>query len=164
MSVLPEPTPTAPAAGQATNSLTDAVIEAAVDNAIDKARRQGTTPQVVIGNAPPVQQPGRPAMSQRAVDLNTTILCVGATSVPVGGMIALILHELGTVDPAQLALGAAAPAALAVPILAVARLIRRAGEAAPPEIHHNYSGPVYQDQRNVHTKTSGVWAKTNNQQ
>ncbi|MCW7941660.1 hypothetical protein AAW14_06340 [Streptomyces hygroscopicus] len=162
MPVLPEPTPTATAAGQATNPLTDAVISAAVDNAIEKAKRQGTSPEVVIGNAAPVEQPGRPSMSQRAVDLNTTILCVGATSLPVGGMTALVLHVLGTVDPAQLALGAAAPAALAVPILAVARLIRRAGEAQPDVHHHHYNAPV--DQRTVESKTTGIFAKTNNRQ
>lgn len=164
MTVLPEPKPTAPAAGQATNPLTDAVIEAAVDNAIEEARRQGTSPQVVIGTTPPVAQPGRAAMSQRAVDLNTTILSVGAASLPVGGMTALVLHVLGTVDPAQLALGAAAPAALAVPILAIARLIRRAGEAAPAEINNTYTGNVYQQHSETHTSTRGVWAKTNNQQ
>ncbi|ELP69164.1 hypothetical protein STRTUCAR8_07488 [Streptomyces turgidiscabies Car8] len=50
-----------------------------------------------------------------------------------------------------------APTAL---VLALARL---AGHAKPaPDIHHQYEGPVYQDQRNVHTRTTGVWAKTNN--
>lgn len=161
MPVLPEP-PAATAAGQATNPLTDAVISAAVDHAIEKAKQQGTSPEAVIGNAPPVAQPGRPPMSQRAVDVNTTIWSVGAASLPVGGMTALVLHVLGTVDPAQLAIGATAPAALAVPILAIARLVRRAGEAAPPVHHHNYNGPV--DQRTVHSRTSGVWAKTTNTQ
>ncbi|MGW5197349.1 hypothetical protein [Streptomyces spiralis] len=162
MTVLPEPTPTATAAGQATNPLTDAVIDAAIDHAIEEARRQGTTPKAVIGTAPPIAQPGRPPMSQKAVDLNTTILSVAVASVPVGGMTALVLHVLGTVDPTQLALGAAAPAALAVPILAIARLIRRAGEAAPDVHHHHYNGPV--DQREQRTENRGVWVRTNNKQ
>ncbi|MEV0112804.1 hypothetical protein AB0H77_06045 [Streptomyces sp. NPDC050844] len=36
------------------------------------------------------------------------------------------------------------------------------GTAPPPEVHNHYGGPVYQDQRNVHTSTRGVWVKTNN--
>lgn len=116
----------------------------------------------VIGSTPPVQQPGRPPMSQRAVDASTMMLCAGAASLPIGGMTALVLHVLGTVDPAQLALGAAAPVALAVPILAIARLIRRAGEATPAEIHNHYNAPV--DQRTVESKTTGIFAKTNNRQ
>lgn len=163
MSVLPEPTPTALAAGQAAVDDQARQLAAAVEaiyHGPTAYRDDSTVP--AIGTAPPVPQPGRPPMSQRAVDLNTTILSVGAASLPIGGMIALVLHELGTVDPAQLALGAAAPAALAVPILAVARLIRRAGEAAPPVINNHYNAPV--DQRTVHSKTGGLWVKNTNQQ
>lgn len=159
MTVLPEPTPTAPVAGQAQNPLTDAVIQAAVDNAIEEARRQGTTPKVVIGNAPPVAQPGIPPMSSKAVDDSVRMLAAGAASLPIGGMTALVLHVLGSVDPAQLAIGAAAPVAL---VLAVSRLLGRAKGAMPAEIHQHYTGPVYQDQRNVHSSTRGLWAKTTN--
>lgn len=173
MTVLPEPKPTATAAGQAMPTDADRDRIRRLMAAVDEIGTQQPTAVRVedpnipshkdgprIGDTPPVAQPGRPPMTQRAVDLNTTIWSVGAASLPVGGMTALVLHVLGTVDPTQLALGAAVPVALAVPILAVARLVRRAGEAAPPVHNHNYIGPV--DQRTVHTKTSGVWAKTNN--
>jgi hypothetical protein len=147
-----------------TNPLTDAVIDAAVDHAIEEARRQGNTPKAVIGTAPPVPQPGRPPMSQRAVDINTTILSASVASVPIGGMTSLVLYTLGHVDPVTLAIAATAPATLAVPILAAARLLSRAKQAMPDEHHHHYEGPVYQDQRNVQTKNTGLWAKTTNQQ
>ncbi|HEX5541966.1 MAG TPA: hypothetical protein VFX60_10480 [Micromonospora sp.] len=159
MTVLPEP-PAATAAGQAANPLTDAVIQAAVDNAIEEARRQGTTPKVVIGNTPPVPQEGRPPMSQKAVDVSTMMLAAGAASVPIGGSVSLVLYTLGHVDPASLAIGAAAPVAL---VLAVGAMLRRLA-GVRTEHHHHYTGPVYQDQRNVHSSTRGLWAKTTNQQ
>jgi hypothetical protein len=165
MSVLPELTPTATAAGQAAIPLSDAIISAAVDNAIEKAKRQGTTPKVVIGNAPPVPQPGIPPMSSKAVDDAVRMLAAGAASLPIGGMTALILHVLGTVDPTQLAIGAAAPVAL---VLAVRSLLGRAKqvvEAAPPVIHQHFDGAVvHQDQRQNHSRTIGAIANTTNQQ
>jgi hypothetical protein len=52
-----------------------------------------------------------------------------------------------------------APTALA---LALGRVLKRAKEATPDVHHHHYSGHV--DQRTVHTKTTGLWARTNTQQ
>jgi hypothetical protein len=163
MTALPEP-PAAPAAGQTANALTDAVIQAAVENAIEQAKLHGTTPQAVIGTAPPVPQPGIPPMSSKAVDDAVRLLAAGAASLPVGGMTALILYIVGHADPTSLAIGAAAPISLAIPVLALARLLRRAKDAAPPVIHQTYEGTVYQDQRNVHSETTGVIVKNTNQQ
>lgn len=161
MTVLPEP-PAATTAGQAANPLTDAVISAAVDKAIEDARRQGTTPKAIIGNTPAVAQPGIPPMSSKAVDDAVRMLAAGAASLPIGGMTALILHVLGTVDPTQLAIGAAAPVAL---VLAVARLLRRAKGVLPAEVHNHYDGAtVYQDRREQRTENRAVWVKNTNQQ
>lgn len=124
--------------------------------------RDDTLPdKSTIGTTPPVPQPGIPPMSSKAVDDAVRMLAAGVASLPIGGMTALILHVLGTVDPAQLAIGAAAPTVL---VLAIARLLRRVKDAIPPEIHNHYEGPVYQDQRNQHSKTTAVWAKNSNQQ
>jgi len=123
-----------------------------------------TTPIPTIGTAPPVAQEGRPPMSQKAVDDSVRMLSAGVASLPIGGMAALVLHVLGTVDPTQLAIGAAAPVAL---VLAVTRLLGRARqvvEAAPAEHHHHYNGPVYQDQREQRTENRGVWVKNTNTQ
>lgn len=161
MPTLPEPTPTAPAAGQANLDTQARKLLAAVEEAMaTPTRYRDDSPTPTIGTAPPVPQPGRPPMSQKAVDASTMMLSAGAASLPVGAVAVGILLASGQADPTVIGMICAAPAAIAVPILAIARLLRRAGEAAPPVNHHHYNGPV--DQRNVHTKTSGVWAKTNN--
>jgi hypothetical protein len=105
-------------------------------------------------------------MSQKAVDASTMMLSAGAASIPLGGMTALILYVIGHADPTSLAIGAAAPISLAVPVFALSRLLGRAKqvvEAAPPVIHQHYTGTVHQDSRTVHSKTTGVWATTRNQ-
>jgi hypothetical protein len=100
-------------------------------------------------------------MSQKAVDVSSVMLAGSVASVPLGGMTCLVLYTLNQVDPVSLTIGASAPVAL---VLAISALLRRARGVLPDEHHHHYDGPVYQDQRNVHTRTSGVWAKTTNQQ
>lgn len=118
------------------------------------------TPVPHVGATPPVPQPGRPPMSQGAVDASTVMLSAGVASLPVGAVAIGVLLASGHADPTVIGMICAAPAALAVPILAIARLVR--GAKPEPDVHHHYSGPV--DQRHVHTTTRGVWAKTNNQQ
>jgi hypothetical protein len=119
------------------------------------------SPTPTIGAAPPVPQPGRPPMSQRAVDLNTTILTSSVLTAVVGGSATSILWASGHADPTVVAIVFGAPTAL---VLALGRLVKRAKGVLPEEHHHHYDGPVYQDQRNVHTSTRGVWAKTTNTQ
>lgn len=149
MTVLPEP-PTAPAAGQAANPLTDAVIQAAIENALHEARRTGTAPL-----------PGRerPAMSGPAVDSSVRMIAFGGMTLMVsaGGGILMVASDFA--NPAVIGMICAAPATLALPILAIARLIRRAGEAST-EIHQHYNGPVHQQQHTTNTKS--VWSKTVN--
>ena len=153
MTVLPEPKPTAPAAGQTANPLTDAVIKAAVDNAIHESRRDSTSP--------PETRASRPPMSQKAVDASGIMLAGSVASVPLGGMTCLVLYTLDQVDPLSLTIGACAPVAL---VLAIGVLLKRAKGVLPDEIHNHYDGAtVIQDQRETHTSTRGVWAKTNNQ-
>lgn len=119
------------------------------------------TPIPTRGTAPPVAQPGRPPMSQRATDISGVMLAGSVASVPLGGMTCLVLYTLDQVDPVSLTIGASAPVAL---ILAIGALLRRAKGVLPEEHHHHYSGPVHQDQRQTHTKNSGVWVKNTNQQ
>jgi hypothetical protein len=161
MTVLPEPTPTAPAAGQATNPLTDSVVSAAVEHALQKTFHRDDTPVPAVGTAPPVAQPGRPPMSQGATDASVLMLSGGVATVLVGGAASLVMVASGHADPVVCAIVLGAPTTLA---LAVGRVLRRAKNTLPDEHHHHYTGPVYQDQRNVHSSTRGVWAKTNNQQ
>lgn len=147
MTLLSEP-PADIQAGQA-NPLTDAVIAAAVENALHAARRTDT--------APPATRPERPAMSGAAVDSSVRMIAFGGMTLMVsaGGGIIMIASDFA--DPTVIGMICAAPVGLAVPILAVARLLRRAGQAAPAEIHQHYSGPVYQQQ---HTdQRRAVWQK-----
>jgi hypothetical protein len=118
-----------------------------------------TTPVPQYGTAPPVAQPGRPPMSQGATDASTLMLAGGATTAMVGGTAAVVMYVSQFADPVVCAIVFGAPTAL---VLAIARLAKRAKPA--PDVHHHYSGPVYQDQRNVHTSTRGVWARTDNRQ
>lgn len=115
-----------------------------------------TTPVPTIGDAAPVEQPGRPSMSQRATDISGVMIAAGIASLPIGGMSALVIYTLGNADPVSLAIGAGAPASLAVPIIALSSLVKRVKRAAPVHVH-NYSGPV--DQRTTNATARGVWAK-----
>jgi hypothetical protein len=120
-----------------------------------------TTPVPMIGSALPVAQPGRAPMSQKATDASALMLSAGLASLPLGVATTLVLWASGHADPTVVAVICAAPTTL---VLALSRLVKRAKDVLPDEHHHHYNGPVYQDQRSVHTKTNGVWAKTNNQQ
>ncbi|MFD8199994.1 hypothetical protein [Streptomyces sp. NPDC059701] len=149
------PEPTAPMSEEVAEKEAARLISAAYQPT--SFRDPSPIPQ--YGTTPPVTQPGRPPMSQRATDISGVMLAGSVASVPLGGMTCLVLYTLDQVNPVSLAIGASAPVAL---VLAVAALLRRAKGVLPEEHHHHYTGPV--DQRNVHSSTRGVWAKTTNQQ
>jgi hypothetical protein len=110
------------------------------------------------GPTPPVAQPGRPPMSQRATDFSGLMLTGSVASLSVGGATSLVLYTLGQVDPVTLAVGAAGPVAL---VLAVGSLIRSAGRATT-EHHHHYNGSVRQETTNVSSTTKGLFARNRN--
>jgi hypothetical protein len=118
-----------------------------------------TTPIPTVGSAPPVAQPGRPPMSAKAVDDTARMLGASVLVATSGGAATAILWASGHANPAVVGLVFGAPTAL---VLALGRLAKRA--RPEPDVHHHYEGPVYQDQRNVHSSTRGVWAKNTNQQ
>ncbi|MET7713679.1 hypothetical protein [Streptomyces sp. NPDC005407] len=139
---------------------------AAVEEAMATTSFRDDSAVPVIGTAPPVAQPGRPPMSQKATDASALMLSAGAASLPIGAVAVGIMLASGYADPTVIGMICAAPAAVALPILALARLLRRAkdvAEAAPPEHHHHYNGPVIQDQRSIHSQTRGVIAHTRNE-
>ncbi|MFB7163154.1 hypothetical protein [Streptomyces sp. NPDC056242] len=117
------------------------------------------TPVPAHGTTPPVAQPGRPPMSQGATDASVLMLAGGTATAMVGGTAAVLMYVSQFADPVVCGLVFGAPTVL---VLALARLAKKAMPA--PDVHHHYEGPVYQDRRNVHSRTTGVWAKTNNQQ
>lgn len=155
-SPLPERSPYPAADGQRAQALIAAVEEALAT----PTSYRDTTPLPAVGTAPPVAQPGHPPMSQRQTDIGRTALYCGVATVPPGLIAIGVLLASGSADPTVVGMICAAPAALAVPVLAVARLLR--GTRPEPEVHIRIDGDVYQDQRTVHSTTRGVWAKTSN--
>ncbi|GAA2929715.1 hypothetical protein [Streptomyces enissocaesilis] len=134
-----------------------------IDDAYRPTSYRDPHPVPAIGTALPVPQPGRPPMSQKATDASALMLSAGAASLLLGGGTSLVMLASGHADPVVIAWICAAPAAIAVPILAFGRLLKAAGQASPPEHHHHYNGPVTQDQRSLTTTTRGVIANTRNQ-
>ncbi|MFC5905563.1 hypothetical protein ACFP53_41205, partial [Streptomyces zhihengii] len=80
----------------------------------------------------------------------------------VGGATSLVLIASDYADPAVIAMICAAPVAIAVPILAVARMLRGAKTLVPETHNHNYNAPVEQHHQHTTTQTCGIWAKTTN--
>ncbi|MEU7338695.1 hypothetical protein [Streptomyces sp. NPDC007074] len=150
-------------------------IAQAFSHALDQAteiptRYKDASPVPAIGTALPVPQPGRPPMSQKAVDLNTTILTSSVLTAALGGSASAILWASGQANPTVIGwicgCVIAVPAALTIPVLAIKSLMKAAkdvAEAAPPVHHHHYSGDVYQDQRTTNTETRGIVAITRNE-
>ncbi|WP_331757628.1 hypothetical protein OG209_40810 (plasmid) [Streptomyces sp. NBC_01383] len=112
--------------------------------------------------APPVAQPGRPPMSQKATDASALMLTGSVAALSLSGGTSLVLYMLGQVDPVTLAIGASAPVAL---FLAAGSLLRSAGrakaDAAPITHTHHYTGPVT-NHTQVHTSTKGMFGRTHN--
>jgi hypothetical protein len=159
--------PTAPAMDdQRIDRIANAFNQALNEATATPTAYKDPTPVPAIGSNPPVPQPGRPPMSQRATDTSAIILSAGLASLPVGAAATGILWASGHADPTVIGLICAAPIGLAVPILALSRLAKRAKEtveAAPAEIHQHYTGTVIQDQRSLNTTTRGIVAHTRNQ-
>jgi len=171
---LPEPKPTATAAGQATPTDADRDrirrLVAAVDEIGQPTAVRVDDPSIPswregsrVGSTPAVDQPGRPPMSPRANDASVMMIAGGFLSLCLGAAISAVLHFSGGANETVVITLCAAPPAT---FLAIGRLLKRAKqvvEAAPPEIHNHYNGPVHQDQRSVQSRNAGVWVKNNNQ-
>ncbi|MEV0526777.1 hypothetical protein AB0I66_25420 [Streptomyces sp. NPDC050439] len=156
----PDTTPKAtPVGAELSEAQADIEARRIIADAYRPTAYRDTTPVPAHGDTPAVAQPGRPPMSQGATDASVLMLAGGTTTVMVGGTAAVLMYVSQFADPVVCGLVFGAPTAL---VLALARLLQRAKPA--PDVHHHYEGPVYQDRRHVHSRTSGVWAKTNNQQ
>lgn len=188
MTRLPDPhKPTAPQAGQPTTHTDQQRIDrianafsAALDEIDKPTAIRVTDPSIPswqdgprIGTTPPADQPGtrRPPMSQRAVDLNTTILSSSVLAATLGGGFTAVIWATGHANPTVIGwicgCAIAAPAALAIPFLALKGLMKSAKEvaqAAPPQIHQHYNGYVHQEHKAITSHTRGLIANTRNEQ
>lgn len=147
-------------AGQVDDALAAAIAEE------QQTSYRDHTPIPRYGPTPPVPQHGTPPMSQRATDISRIIMYSSLATVPPGLIAIGIMVASEHANPTVIGMICAAPAALAIPILAIARLLRGAKEvvqAAPAEIHQHYTGNVYQDHRATHTDTRSIWARTTNE-
>ncbi|MCX5049337.1 hypothetical protein [Streptomyces sp. NBC_00474] len=144
---------------QMSEDVADAEARRIIADAYRPTAYRDDTPVPAYGPTPPVAQDGRPPMSQGATDASVVMLAGGTATAMVGGTAAVLMYVSQFADPLVCGLVFGAPTAL---VLALARLATKAKPA--PDVHHHYEGPVYQDRRNLHTRTTGVWAKTNNQQ
>ncbi|MFE3657259.1 hypothetical protein [Streptomyces sp. NPDC059165] len=138
----------APADRDRADRLITAVEEAL---AAPTAYRDGT-PLPQYGTTPPVTQPGRPPMSQKATDASALMLTGSVLTLATGGAASAILWASGQADPTVIGLIAAAPIAVAAPIWALSRLVQSASKT---ETHHHYTGPVHHHTVNSHSRWLG---------
>ncbi|PJE97146.1 hypothetical protein CUT44_14290 [Streptomyces carminius] len=119
-------------------------------------------PVPVVGAAPPVPQPGRPPMSQRATDVSGIMLAAGVTSLPISGGISLVMWTVGQVNPAVVGIICLAPVAFLGALSRVFKQAKEVAAATPPVIHQHYAGDVHQDNSSHRTKNTGLIAQTKN--
>ncbi|MEV6807323.1 hypothetical protein [Streptomyces sp. NPDC051132] len=155
---------TTPAMVQPAAVMSDDVVAAEARRIIADAYRpapatpaayRDTAPLPVYGSAPPVVQPGRPPMSQGATDASALMLAGGTATAMAGGTAAVLMYVSQFADPVVCGLVFGAPTAL---VLALARMLRRAGDVVPDVHHHHYTGPVRQEHTTTHTR--GLIART----
>ena len=127
-------------------------------NAVDEALADRATfhrddsPLPTYGTAPPVAQPGRPPMSQKATDASALMLSGGAATFLVGGTASLLMLASGHADPVVCAVVLGAPTVL---VVALSRLLKTAKDTVSGDTHHHYSGTV--QQTNQHLQQTNSW-------
>ncbi|MFB7584600.1 hypothetical protein [Streptomyces hydrogenans] len=153
----------------AARPLTDAEADARAQELIHEAYRpaplsfRDPSPTPAYGDTPPVPQPGRPPMSQKATDASALMLTGSVAALSVSGGVSLVLYTLGQVDPVTLAIGAAGPVALVLAAGSLLKSLARAKAASTTTTHHHhYNGPVRQETTNLSSTTKGMVARTNN--
>ncbi len=170
MTVLPEPTPTAPAAGQATPTATDrdnirrlfaALDEIGTDKPTSVRVDDESIPSFKdgprVGTTPPVAQPDSRIVTAWALGLAVGSIGVGAGSIGLGCAVWLackglssVIHSLSTVTLAGVLTVAIPFAGLAMIVTAVGGAISKAGRAVVPDVHHHNGTEYHQtsiDQR-----------------
>lgn len=176
MNRLPDQQPTAPQAGQPTHPDQQHIdrIARAFSAALEEADKP-TAIRVIdpsipsykdgprIGTAPAIPQPGIPPQSRAAVDYAVRVLSTAVATAITGGSLALLLYASKFANPLVCAIVFGAPIGLAVPIAALAGLVKRTKEvvaAAPPTINQHYSGPITQTNQTINADSHGLIAIT----
>ncbi|WP_428956200.1 hypothetical protein [Streptomyces sp. cg35] len=143
------------------DSLERAIREAAAAVAEDlpptSYKDESATPK--IGQAPPAEQPGRPPMSQKAVDDSARMLSASVLTVALGGAISGVLYVSVKADPVVVGLIAATPPAALLSLRSLTKSIKR---LVPDQHHHHYEAPVTQDNRQDHSRNKAFGIVANN--
>lgn len=183
MTVLPEPKPTAPQAGQATPTAADRAQAARLLAALDELGTQTPTSVRVddpnipswkdgprAGDTPPAPQPDSRIVPAWALGIAVGSIGVGAGSIGLGCAawlvcegLSSVVHSLSSVTLLGVLTVAAPFAGGAMLITAIAGAISKAKKAAMPEIHnHTHAGPEYHQHRTTNTKA--IYSKTINKE
>lgn len=171
---LPEPKPTATAAGQATPTQADRDtirrLMAALDEIEQPTAVRVDDPNVPswhegsrIGTAPPVPQPDSRVVPAWALGLAVASIGVGAGSIGLGCAVWLacqglssVIHSLSTVTLAGVLTVAIPFAGVATVVTAIGGAISKTKRAVVPDVHV-YSGPVTQHHRTTNSRS--IWNK-----
>jgi hypothetical protein len=120
--------------------------------------RDDSLPSVpTIGDAPPVLQPDKRIVPAWAAGIAVASIGVGAGTTGIGCAAWLILKGLAAVTLDSVLMVTLPIAALAMLVTAIGAAINR---ARPTVTTNVYKGTVHQ--KNIHSRTTGVWAKTSN--
>ncbi|MCX4605473.1 hypothetical protein OG402_33950 [Streptomyces anulatus] len=164
--------PEQPVAGQPDPTIHDNAnrILAAIRDIEQATYHRDDTKLPAVGDMPPVEQPGRPSMSPKAVERNVTILTSSFLTLAAGGAVSAVLWSSGHANETVIAWicggVVAVPVALTLPVLALKGLMKNArevAEAAPAPVTNHFHGNVHHDERTVTSTTRGVIANTRNQ-
>jgi len=182
MTVLPEPTPTAPAAGQSTPTDADreqaarwlaALDELAVEQPtavrVDDASIPSFEDGARVGDTPPVQQPDSRMVPAWAAGIAVASIGVGAGLTGLGCAAWLVLKGVSMVSAPDLVPGLERFALVVIaPFAGIAMVLTAAGvaigKARTAITVVNNHGPIHQDQRKIRSKTIGLAVKNTNQQ
>ncbi|GHG33054.1 hypothetical protein GCM10018777_56340 [Streptomyces albogriseolus] len=165
MHPMPEPTPTAPAAGHTVNPLTESVIQAATRDAMRQITHyRDDTPVPAKGDTPPVPQPDSRRVPTWATGIAVASLGIGAGATGLGCAAWLLFKGLSSVSLPSLqtfALILLAPfAGAAILAVAVGAAIAKAKRANTTNI---YQGAVtVTSKTEVSSTARGMFARNRN--
>ncbi|GFH34310.1 hypothetical protein [Streptomyces pacificus] len=131
----------------------DPHLIAAVEEALTTPTfHRDDTPLPRYGTTPPIPQPGAPPMSPRTTEVARAVMLGSLATVPPGLIAIGILVASEHANPTVIGMICAAPAAVAAPIWALARLVKASTKS---EHHHHYTGPVRQQTVTSHSRWLG---------
>jgi hypothetical protein len=158
MNALPEPRPTVEAGQRPSEAqLAADKLIAAVNDALPVAPIRVRVDTELPRTAPaPVEQSGRPPMSQQATGASVMLIAGGFFSLCLGAAVSAVMYFSQAANETVVITLCAAPPAL---FLSLGALMKRLRKVAPDEHHHHYEAPVFQDHSTV-TNTNRWWGRS----